>query len=194
MQKSKNIRAAMVALTCILACQTAALAQPHPADPPFKEVRVAANAFSLGDPVPSWVDTAAVPEVTGRPPVVIRLADTQFMVGKTPVVFARRSLTINDPGSLSAAGQIPLSFAPDYQRLQLHSISVIRGGEAQDRTGSVTIRFLQRELGLEQGIYSGSITVSILVSDLRVGDTLEYSFSLIGQNPVLGNKFVDWTS
>src|SRR5262249_16297487 len=34
----------------------------------------------------------------------------------------------------------------------------------------------------------------ILVSDLRVGDTLEVAYTREGQNPVFGNKFIDSTS
>ncbi len=43
-------------------------------------------------------------------------------------------------------------------------------------------------------MYSGEVTASILINDLRVGDTLEYSYSLYGQNPVFGDKFFDMAS
>jgi lipoprotein NlpI len=78
--------------------------------------------------------------------------------------------------------------------LQLHAVRLLRKNESLDRTASSTIRFLQRETGLEQGVYSGEVTASILVSDLRVGDTLEFAYSLHGQNPVFGGKFVETAS
>ncbi len=194
MQIRKNICAALAVLASIIGVQSAALGQsPSPNSPPLKEVRVEANAFSLGDPLPTWVETVEVPAVTGTRSL-IRLADTQFLVDKVPTVFARRSLDIGDASSLTAAGQIPISFSPDYQRLVVHSIGVVRGGETQDRTKAANVRFLQRELGLEHGVYSDQVTASILVNDLRVGDTLEYAFSLVGQNPVFGNKFINWSA
>jgi hypothetical protein len=79
---------------------------------------------------------------------------------------------------------------PQYHKLKVHAVRVLRAGETLDRTASSSVRFLQRETGLEQGVYSGEVTASILVSDLRVGDTLEYAYSLYGQNPVFGDKFI----
>jgi lipoprotein NlpI/transglutaminase-like putative cysteine protease len=171
-------------------CATAS-AQTNSANPPLREVEVAANAFALAKPVPSWVDPVAIPATHDAQPVTIRLADTQFMVGDVPIVFVHRALTINDAASLTNAGQLPITFFPQYQHLTLHTIHILRGQETLDRTASSTIRFLQRETGLERGVYNDAVTAAILVNDLRVGDTLEYSYSLLGQNPVFGGKFVD---
>jgi len=102
----------------------------------------------------------------------------------------RRAVAVNDAGSLTAAGQIGINFVPEYHRVQLHSIHTLRGPEALDRTNSPT-RFLQRERSLERGVYSGEVTASVLVSDLRVGDTLVYAYSIVGQNPIFGGKFID---
>jgi lipoprotein NlpI/transglutaminase-like putative cysteine protease len=122
---------------------------------------------------------------------VNRLADTQWLVGSKPVVHVHRAVTVNDLASLSSAGQLSIAFVPEYQQLQLHAIKVHRGNEIEDRTSSSNIRFLQRETGLERGVYSGVVTASVLVSDLRVGDTLEYEYSIYGDNPVFGGKFFD---
>ncbi len=166
-------------------------AQAGPGNPPLKEVQVAGNAFSLGDPVPTWVDSVAMPPADPTQPVIFRLSDSQWLAGDVPVVFVRRAVMVNDAASLTGAGLVPIEFVPQYQRLQLHAVRVLRGEEVLDRTASSSIRFLERETGLEQGVYSGVVTVSILVNDLRVGDTIEYSYSLHGQNPVFGGKFVD---
>jgi lipoprotein NlpI/transglutaminase-like putative cysteine protease len=186
-------RVTVLAAAYVLGLQTVHAQTNEPAAA-VKEVPVAANSFSLGEPIPSWVDRATVPQLPSTQPVVVRVADTQFFVGATPTVYVHRALTINNAASLNGAGQIPISFAPDYQRLQLHAVSIIRGSEKQDRTTSATIRFLQREAGLEQGVYSGFVTASILISDLRVGDTIEYAYSVQGQNPVFGGRFFNWAS
>jgi lipoprotein NlpI/transglutaminase-like putative cysteine protease len=176
---------------CLLAGGSQAQGPAGPS--PFKEVQIAADAFSVGDPVPDWVETVAMPELGKSLPVVVRLADTQYFVTDTPVVYVRRALTVNDPGSLSSAGQISIPFLPEYQKLKLHSVRVLRGGESLDRTRSSQIRFLQRETSLERGIYLGEVTASVLVQDLRVGDTIEVAYSFQGQNPVFGAKFVDFS-
>jgi lipoprotein NlpI/transglutaminase-like putative cysteine protease len=160
----------------------------------FKEVQVASDVFSLGVGIPAWVAPLEMPEVTQSDRMVLRLFDTQYMADQTPVTFLRRALVINDAASLTAAGQIGIDFDPGYQQLQVHAIRILRGTEAFDHTASSSVRFLQRETGLERGVYSGEVTASILVSDLRVGDTLEYSYSVYGQNPVFVGKFLGASS
>ena len=160
----------------------------------LKEVQIAAGAFSLADHIPAWVDPVAIPETKQSQAIVLRLADTQYLIDGTPVVYVRRALLINDAASLSSAGQIAIPFVPQYHKLQLHAVRVLRNGESLDRTKSSTVRFLQRETGLEQGVYSGEVTASVLVNDLRVGDTLEFAYSLHGDNPVFGGKFAETAS
>ena len=181
-------RAALGSVLCVFVALASANGQNAP--PNLKEVQVADGSFSLGDPIPPWVETVAVPEAGEIKPIIVRLADTQWLVGDTPVVHLHRAVMVNDAASLTSAGQLSIPFNPQYQRLQLHAIHVLRADKSEDRTASSTIRFLQRETGLERGVYSGIVTVSILVNDLRVGDTIELSYSLSGQNPVFGGKFV----
>lgn len=160
-----------------------------PAAPPLKEVEVGANAFDLAGPVPDWVEPAAIPAENRSAPLVIRLDDTQLMVADTPVIHIHRAIQVNDAASLTAAGQLSIGFVPEYQHLHLHAVRVLRDGEVLDRTASSTVRFLQRETALELGMYSGEVTASILVNDLRVGDTLDMVYSIDGQNPVFGGTY-----
>ncbi len=186
------LRAAARLACCSMLCLFTALAGANGQSPPsnLKEVQIAEGAFSLGDPIPSWVETVAIPQAQEAKPVIMRLADTQWLVGDTPVVHVHRAVMINDAASLTSGGQLAIPFDPQYQKLQLHDIHVLRADKTEDRTASSTIRFLQRETGLEQGVYNGIVTVSVLVNDLRVGDTIEFSYTLHGQNPAFGGKFV----
>jgi lipoprotein NlpI/transglutaminase-like putative cysteine protease len=189
MYLTKLARAGVMLAAIASGCGASAQQNQQGTDNQFKEVQVGSGAFTLADPVPSWVDQAPLPELTKPQPIVVRLADTQFMVGQVPAVYNRRAIVVNDPASLTAAGRLLISFAPEYERVQLHSIYIHRAGERLDRTTTSNVRFLQREQGLEQGVYSGRVTASILVDDLRVGDTLESSYSTYGANPVFGGQY-----
>ncbi|NVD69385.1 DUF3857 domain-containing protein [Duganella sp. BJB1802] len=168
--------------------QQAAAASP-------RSVQVAENAFTRGDAVPAWVDQVrTIPTAAKAGPLSIRLADVQFHVADQPTVYAHRALTANEASSLSALGQYEISFQPDYQRVQLHSLRILRGGQVIDQLKTADIRFLQRETSLDQGLYSGTITAAIVTEDVRVGDTLELAYSVIGQNPVFGGKFFEAAS
>src|SRR5215475_5168303 len=133
------------------------------ANVPVREVQVAADAFSLGVDIPAWVAPLQMPEAAQPDPLVLRLLDTQYLAGSAPVMFYRRALLINDTASLTSAGQIGIRFVPEYQHVKVHAIRILRSGESLDRTGTSSVRFLQRETGLERGIYNGETTASILV-------------------------------
>jgi transglutaminase-like putative cysteine protease len=186
--------AAMTLALCVCLLPSTANAQNLQEIIQPKEVQIAAGAFSLADPIPAWVEPIAIPEASQIQSVVLRLADTQYLVDGVPIAYVRRALMINDVASLSSAGQIAIPFVPQYHKLKLHVVRVLRKGESLDRTASSTVRFLQRETGLEQGVYSGEVTASVLVSDLRVGDTLEFAYSLHGDNPVFGGRFAETAS
>ena len=173
-------------LACILGCQASSAQQSS--DNGVREVPIGKDAFTVAEPTPGWVDQLPIPEATTSQPVVVRLADTQYFLGQVPALYVRRATQINDAASLFTAGRLSISFAPEYERVQLHAIRIHRGKEQFDRTSSSDIRFLQREQNLERGVYSGRITASILINDLRVGDTVEVAYTISGQNPVFGGK------
>lgn len=157
-----------------------------------RSVQMAESAFTRGDAVPAWVDDiGAIPAAAKDSPLAIRLADVQFYVDQKPAVYAHRALTANEAASLSALGQYEISFQPEYQRLQLHTLRILRGNQVIDKLQSADVRFLQREANLDQGLYSGSITAAIVTDDVRVGDTLEMAYTISGHNPVFGGKFYE---
>jgi lipoprotein NlpI len=187
------VRASIVLAGALILASSEACAQQN-ADIQLKEIQPAAESFTVDAPVPSWVDPTTIPDTgpdaSDPQPIVVRLADAQYRVDKVPAVYVRRATLINDAASLSAAGRISISFAPEYEHVQLHAIHIYRAGERLDRTRTSNIRFLRREQGLEQGVYSGRVTASILLDDLRIGDTLDISYSIDGQNPVFGGRFI----
>jgi lipoprotein NlpI/transglutaminase-like putative cysteine protease len=163
---------------------------PGPAgQPAMKEVQVAQEAFARGAPPPDWVEAVAVPESSRKPVLLVRLADTQTLVRPTPATFVHRAIQSNDASTLKKIGEFAISFVPDYQRLALHSIVVLRGAERLDRTQSANIRFLQPASELSNSVYTSSIAAAVLIDDVRVGDTVEYSYTIAGANPVFEGKY-----
>lgn len=167
-------------------------ASAQPVEQGVREVQVAAEAFARGAPLPDWIDAVPLPaEASSTLPMVVRLADTQFLVAQRPVTFVQRAIRVNDAAALRAIGQYPIAFAPQYQRVALHRLRVLRDGRDDDRLAGTPVRFLQRETALEVGVYSGIVSAVLLVEDLRVGDTLHVAYSVEGQNPVFGERFAD---
>ncbi len=178
-------------------CSCAALAQAPAEQAPLKEIAVAPGAFVRGAPVPDWAELLPVPAPDpghARRPLVVRLADSHLHAGTSMAYLVNRAEQANEASTLAQIGQATMAFNPQYQRLLLHRVLLLRGDQTIDHTATVPVRFLQRETGLEQGVYSGVITASLVLPDVRIGDTLHLVYTLEGDNPIFGRRFMNAAS
>ncbi len=169
-------------------------AQVDPNQPVLRDANIDSKTFVRGAPVPTWVFNTVPGKPDAKAAFSIALADSQLYLSKDPEWYVRRVVQINDASALNQVGNLSIEFVPDYNKILLHSIGVIRGGVKTDRMASANIRYLQRERGLEQGMYSGVVTASILLNDVRVGDQIEYAYTIVGENPVYDGKYSTSTS
>jgi len=162
----------------------ASAADSPAAGPQVREIQVAPDSFIRGGAVPSWVQRQEVPPTQRNDPVVLRLRDVQVRIGESVSTFADRAIQVNDSAALGQIGAFTLEYIPQYQRMNLISMRLLRGDGVLDRTASADVRFLERETGFERRVYSGTVTVALVIPDVRVGDTLSIAYLLDrGQQP-----------
>ncbi len=160
----------------------------------FASVLSAGDEFEIA-PAPDWLAPVSVGKISeglrgqassGR---YYLLADSQVRIDATNRTRYLRyaTLALNAKGVESIAN-IEIEFDPAYQTLILHSIDVLRDGTRIAKLAADKVRVLQRETELEARIYDGSKTASVFLEDVRVGDTVDYAYSLIGRNPVFGES------
>jgi transglutaminase-like putative cysteine protease len=158
--------------------------------------RTAESAFVRGAPLPAWAQACELPPVVEGPPaapaVLTRIADTQLWAGELPSCLVHRAEQVNDAAALAQVGHVTIPFNPQYQRLLLHRLRVLRDGLATDHAATAPLQLLQREAGLEQGVMRGVVTATLLVPDLRVGDTLQLVYTIEGENPIFGERYAGW--
>ncbi|WP_179958336.1 DUF3857 domain-containing transglutaminase family protein [Chitinimonas arctica] len=155
---------------------------------------------------PQWVLPVTYPAQGTVPPervgegVLYLLSDQQVRLGPQAKSSYRHYATraMNASG-LDGVANIKIGFDPAYQTLVLHSINVIRDKQVIGKLDNATINILQRETELEYQMYDGSKTANIFLKDIRVGDIVEYAFSVNGDNPVFGGKVfggfdLQWTA
>lgn len=156
----------------------------------------AATEYTLTD-APDWVDhvetlgTQELPDDQIRNGVHYLLVDKQVEVPAQgePLFFYRYATYITNQAGLDSESQVNISFDPSYEKVQLHNLVVKRDGLVIDKFTSAQIKVLDQEDELEDQIYNGEKTINILLDDLRVGDTIDYSYTIIGANPVMGGSF-----
>lgn len=95
---------------------------------------------------------------------------------------------LNSEG-VQSMSDIDITFDPTYQKLQFHKLQVVRGGKIIDKLKDSDIKLIQREKNLEKSIYDGSLTALINLKDIRESDVIEYSYSIIGFNPINKGKY-----
>ncbi len=143
-------------------------------------------------PAPAWVtsialdNNAPVPQDQIRSGVYYLLTDRQTRVaGNDRQRFNRIAIKAVNETGLEQAASVDIDFDPSYERLTLHTLAVHRQGQVLSQLASASIRTLQRERELEAQVLDGQLSVSIALKDVRVGDVVEYAYTLQGSRPVM---------
>jgi lipoprotein NlpI/transglutaminase-like putative cysteine protease len=165
------------------------------ATPKAKPAGTTAEGFGI-EAAPSWVQPIApdpaLNAAVSKAPLQFLLIDVQSRASVGDEAHFRHVVRqVNDAAGLQAGAQIQVEFDPSYQTLLLHRIELWRGNARIDKLDRRKVQVLQRESQLERQMVDGRRTASIVLDDVRVGDRIEYAYSLRGANPVFDGRFVD---
>ncbi len=169
-----------------LAASTAAVAVPA----------AAADAPIYAAPA-AWVKANTAPLADGgddsRPWL---LADRQVLIeGDKRSTFTDTALRIRSAEMLRNWSDMRFEWQPDRDDLIVHSVQIIRDGKPLDLLAQgLKLNVLQREKDLEQRAIDGRLTATAPIEDLRVGDTVRFSTTLVQRTPVAkgnGEALVD---
>tara|TARA_R110000764_G_scaffold190352_2_gene275649 strand:+ start:339 stop:3317 length:2979 start_codon:yes stop_codon:yes gene_type:complete len=148
-------------------------------------------------PAPSWVTPTSLLTSSFQHldqiqnGVNYQLLDIQLRVPKDSeqVEFRRYVEDVRNRQGLNESSQINLYFSPEYERLTLHWLKIYRGDQEIDKTSSARISLLQRENELDDLVYNGEKNYYLILDDVRVGDVIDYAYSVVGANPVYQSVF-----
>lgn len=148
--------------------------------------------YSKAD-APAWVKPydfplEAVPVKPSQVNLQYLLIDTQRNWEEKTLYrhFAVKALT---QSGIETISQINIDFDPSYCQVIMHAIRIYRGGEWFDRLENSRHNVIQREKELEYNLYNGDLTLVYFLDDIREGDIIEYSYSLMGQHPFFASHY-----
>lgn len=158
-------------------------------------VLAAAGApLPLIGPAPAWVlapqslDSLPPLSTTGAEGVHYLSLDQQVRVLASSFSRYRHvALRATHASGLGTVSHVEVQFNPEYQRLTLHHVTVRRGAQSIAKLRASAVQVLQRERELEYSILDGTKSANLFLDDVRVGDIVEYAYTLEGGNPVFGN-------
>ena len=153
----------------------------------------AVPSVAIGPP-PAWVkpldpDTVVVPKtINAENGVDYILVDRQQMMEPMAdyVHYTRRM--INEHG-LEDGAEIKGDFDPSYQTFTMHALRIKRDGVWQDRLATEKYQVLRREENLDSQMLDGRYSVVYHLQDVRVGDEIDFSYTVTGGNPVFNGKY-----
>lgn len=151
---------------------------------------LAENKVSIS-PVADWIIPYSVPDqekelANKKNSTNYPLVDLQTLIKKDTVEhYYHFGIKLNDLNAIEDNSTLFLDFNPSYEQLTIHNITIIRGDTRIPQLKTDNIRIMDRETELEYKIFNGTKTASIVLEDIRVGDIIEYSYSIKGVNPIL---------
>jgi hypothetical protein len=145
-------------------------------------------------PVPDWVrelpwnlDTngSPNPKTTG-----IRWLDYEAQDRpKIAAEFVRGVQLMENQNGVQDSGSLRFNFDAEFQAIQIHRVVIHRDGQTINCLNPAKVRLIEPEANLDDHVLNGQKTAVVFVEDLRVGDVLEYAYTIQGANPVLAGHF-----
>ncbi len=150
------------------------------------------------DQTPKWV-TAHQPDLEHTPLKALDvnfqclLIDRQFnwLEKATYVHVTLKPLT---QAGIEGTSTITIDFDPPYQTVIVHSIQIYRNGEWLDRLHCSRHELTQGQDSSETSSYTGTLSLVYFLSDIRVGDIIDYSFTILGETPILNSLYTNLLS
>ena len=154
---------------------------------------ISAPKFTVGPPT-SWVK----PQFFDRQSVTTELesgADVHWLLSERQInafddeTFYHVVRQILNVSAVQDDSKLTIDFNPDYQSLTLHWARIWRGPQHLERLDTNAVKIIRREKELNEDILNGEQSALLVMEDVRVGDIIDYAYSIKGLNPVMGGRF-----
>lgn len=160
---------------------------------PFAAVLLAAGVAHADRSVrtgraPGWVRSVPVPDAAAPATAAGEywlLFDHQSRFGATVDRYTHVAARVLSTEGIGQISELTVDFEPSYQHLTLHSVRIRRGGMVRDVLDLRDVTIAHVEDQADARMYDGRVEATFHIPDVRVGDVVEWSFTITGWNPVL---------
>jgi hypothetical protein len=150
---------------------------------------------------PTWVATSPIEYEISPPPGAdlgatwLLLLDRQVNVlPDGDELYQRVAMKVLTPTGAERASQFNVVVDPTFQTLDIHALQIVREGTVIDERKSARITALPQETELRERVYNGRYNINVLLSDVRTGDVIEYSYTLHSQEKLFPGHFATRSS
>ncbi len=168
-----------------------------PAPPASATTPATASAptYAVAQP-PAWVtplDADSVPDADKGDASVdggvdYLLVDNQQIV-EPEASFTHYAVRLTNEQGLEYGSDLRAEFDPNFQTLTINWLKVKRDGVWSDRLRADSFQLIRREQNLDSQMLDGRYSAICHLQDVRVGDVVDFAYTVTGANPVFGGKF-----
>jgi hypothetical protein len=90
------------------------------------------------------------------------------------------------------AAQVQIVYDPQFERVEVHTVRVLRGEQSVDHVRISGFETLRREQNMERLMFDGHQTIVYTIPDVRVGDVVEVAFTTYGMRKSVSNRHSTW--
>jgi len=149
----------------------------------------------LRGPQPDWLPVVA-PHLSNRPDDPSRHVRYEVVesharaFGSHTESYVRMRVRVLSPPGLQEVSQLAVEWNPALQTPTVHHARLIRAGETIDILARSDFTILRREAELERALQINGVLTGVLVNpDVRVGDTLDFAYSIRTEFSLFNNPF-----
>ncbi|MGI4851617.1 MAG: DUF3857 domain-containing transglutaminase family protein [Janthinobacterium lividum] len=143
--------------------------------------------------IPAWVKVHPLPKYDSDDPYLVNFTSgfVSLLVSKqvnlcedNKIFFSQTAYKINNRQVLNSLNDIDIDYNPQYtQGINFHYIRIIRNNEIIDALDISRMHIMRREKDLENKIITGLLTCHYVIPGLKVGDIIDYAYSMEVTNP-----------
>jgi transglutaminase-like putative cysteine protease len=115
------------------------------------------------------------------------LVDRQTHLGSQEA-YEHEAYKLLSTEGVQSFSDLTFEFDPSYSKLTLHQLNIYRDGKVINKLPT-SLTTTRREASMERYLYDGSLTCFINITDVRVGDIIEYAYTIAGFNPIYDGHF-----
>ena len=144
----------------------------------------------LYEAAPAWIEPIDLKTIERDPANSQVVNDTQIRVEDGRLwEYSDIVYRVSNSAELSKVGTLTAQWLPDKGDLIVHEISILRDGDIIDLVEQgEEFEVLRRERNLEQRIIDGSLTATMAVPGLEIGDELRLRYSITVSDQALGEE------
>ncbi|HMP44668.1 MAG TPA: DUF3857 domain-containing protein [Sphingopyxis sp.] len=149
----------------------------------------AADTPSYGAPA-EWVAPNSGPLPAGNAATPWLLSNRQVLIeADKRSTFTDHAFRIGSAEALRNWDDLQFVWQPDRDELIVHRIEIVRGGQTIDLLAQgLKLTVLRREKDFEAKTIDGLLTATAPIEDLRVGDTVRFSVTIVERSDVLAGN------